>query len=217
MSIVESDSSPLSEEQCREIITPHMARLAAAVEQGVRQWTDVQLDPNVPSRFKAGLLQIGNRSKSSLISDWVRVAVETEFADVPHVLVRRKGQIFYLVVDGRVAIEFKKFSGPSLTVSRNRTYRQVNITGQTQLVADAEVTPTWLTVGYLLDATGLGIKKIAAACRLGLELQYSFDLETTADLLPFTVLPDHAAADEERGLIIRPASGQPGAATGTHK
>jgi len=155
-----------------------MGRLAAAVERGARQWTDVRVDPSVPSRFKASLLHAGNRSKSSLISDWDRAEAETEFADVPHVHVRRKGQVFYLVVDGRVAIEFKKFTGPSLGVSRNRTSRQAKITGQTHLVADADVNPTWLTVGYLLDATGLGIQRIAAACRLGLELRYSFDLDT---------------------------------------
>jgi hypothetical protein len=138
----------------------------------------VQVDPSVPSRFKASLLHAGNRSKSSLISDWDRAEAETEFPDVPHVHVRRKGQVFYLVVDGRVAIEFKKFTGPSLGVSRNRTSRQAKITDQTHLVADADVNPTWLTVGYLLDATGLGIQRIAAACRLGLELRYSFDLDT---------------------------------------
>ena len=217
MSVIELHATPLSEEDCREIIAPHMGRLAAAVARGVRQLTDVQLDPSVPSRFKASLLQIGNRSKSSLISDWVRTEVETEFAEVPHVLVRRKGQVFYLVVDGRVAIEFKKFTGPSLAVSRNRTSRQTKITDQTQLVADADVTPTWLTVGYLLDATGLGLHRIAAACRLGLELRYSFDLETTADLLPFAVIPAYGSADEDHGLIIRPAAGQPGAVTGTHE
>lgn len=217
MSVAGPDVTPLSEEECREIVAPHMGRLSSAVARGIRQWTDVQLDPSVPFQFKASLLQAGNRSKSSLISDWVRAEVETEFADVPHVLVRRKRQVFYLVVDGRVAIEFKKFTGPSLGVSRNRTSRQAKITNQTQLVADADVTPTWLTVGYLLDATGLGIQKIAAACRLGLELQYSFDLETTADLLPFAVLPVDAFADDDHGLIIRPAAGQPGAATGTHE
>lgn len=217
MSVLELDETPLSEEECREIIAPHMGRLAVAVARGVRQWTDLQLDPGVPSRFKAILLHAGSRSKSSLISDWVRAEVEIEFAEVPHVLVRGKGQVFYLVADGRVAIEFKKFTGPSLGVSRNRTYRQAEITGQTQLVADADVTPTWLTVGYLLDATGLGIQKIAAACRLGLDLQYSFDLETTADLLPFAVPPVGGAVDDNHGLIIRPAAVQPGAVTGTHE
>ena len=68
-----------------------MGRLAAAVERGVRQWMDVHVDPSVPSRFKASLLHAGNRSKSSLISDWVRAEAETEFADGPHVHVRRKG------------------------------------------------------------------------------------------------------------------------------
>ena len=68
-----------------------MGRLAAAVERGVRQWTDVQVDPSVPSRFKASLLHAGNRSKSSLISDWDRAEAETEFADGPHVHVRRNG------------------------------------------------------------------------------------------------------------------------------
>ena len=90
MSVVEQDAIPLSEGECREIVAPHMGRLAAAVERGVRQWMDVHVDPSVPSRFKASLLHAGNRSKSSLISDWVRAEAETEFADGPHVHVRRK-------------------------------------------------------------------------------------------------------------------------------
>ncbi|NMM22720.1 MAG: hypothetical protein HHJ11_04355 [Phycicoccus sp.] len=217
MSVAGIEVTPLSEQECREIIAPHMGRLAAAVERGVRQWTDMQRDPSVSSRFKASMLQVGNGSRASLINGWIRSEVESEFAEVPHVLVRSKGQVFYLIVDGRVAIEFKKFTGPSLRVSRNRTSRQTKITNQTQLVADADVTPTWLTVGYLPDATHLGIQRIAAACRLGLELKYSFDLETNADLLPFAVLPIEASADDDQGLIIRPAAGQPGAATGTHE
>jgi hypothetical protein len=222
MSVVGQDATPMSEGECREIIAPHMGRLAAAVARGVQKWTDTQLDPSVPSWFKASLLQVRSGSKASLINGWIRAEVEAEFADVPHVLVRNKGQVFFLIVDGRVAIEFKKFSGPNLRVSRNRTSRQTKITNQTQMVQtqllkDADVTPTWLTVGYLPDPTHLGIQRIAAACRLGLELKYSFDLETNADLLPFTVLPDHAAADDDLGLIIRPAADQPDSATGTHE
>lgn len=217
MSMAEVDVNPLSAEECREIIAPHMGRLAASVARGVGKWADAQRDPNVPSWLKASLIQVGKGSKASLINGWIRAEVETEFADVPHVLVRRKRQVFYVVVDGRVAIEFKKFTTTSLGVSRNRTSRQTKITNQTQLVKDADVTPTWLTVGYLLDTTGLGIQKIAAACRLGLELKYSFDLETTADVLPFAVLPSDASADDDHGLIIRSAASQSGAATGTHK
>ena len=182
-----------TEATVRATVAPFEQRIAACLDRGLTQW---QL------RSDALGLAVSNRSRASLISDFIANEAAREFISDPNVLVRRTRGLPYLLINGRVAVRFRKFRSANFAISTGRT-RQQELIGSHQLMLEgSNVAPLWLTAGYLLNETATDAQYAMTFAEYG-TVQYVFDLSQPTFLLA-PVVPI-VEADDEDGLVIRSA------------
>jgi len=199
--------STLSEAEVREIVAPYEERIAACLRRGVQAWAQMQdrLGPDVQ-----------NRSRACLIFDLITAEARREFVGDPHVSVPSKRGLPFLLIHNTVAVRFKKFRNSRYATSHSSTLQQRQIASHQLLIEEADVAPTWLTAGYLLDDLGTDAQYAMTFADNG-HVQYVLDLDGTADMVaePAVIdLPQHeqdaqvthlSQTDDEDddGLVIR--------------
>lgn len=193
-----------TETAVRAIVAPYEQRIAGCLERGVAMWQSIMSTLGLP---------VSNRTRANLIYDYISNEAEREFISDAGVRVKTVRGLPYLLIDGKVAVRFKKFRNSSLAVATGRTRQQEQIGSHQLLLSGCDLAPVWLTAGYLLDDTGLDAQ-YAMTFAVDGAVQYVLDLSQPT-VLSAPVVPIVETDDEdEDGLVIRSARQSHTAASG---
>lgn len=150
---------PLGREECRSLLAPHMHDLEQCFKLAWERWQRwlLQLDGS-PGDVKP-------RSRASTLYDFIVAAATSTFLGKPDVFVSAKSGLLILKFNDRIALRFKKFTGKTLRISRNKT-NQARAFDLHQLELSDEVLQpiTHVVAGYLLDELASGIDRLAITC-----------------------------------------------------
>ena len=157
----------LNQEQCEAIVGPHKAALRACVLEGLAFYAN-EYPPHVRSQHTL-------RTAASARHDHIIASVRRTFDGVPGAYVATRGNLVMLVVSGTVAggsistvaMRFHKLDDGE--PSSNDTQQTFSFSNQLPMPTQEELRdipfhPTYLTVGYELDALAM-VKAVTWSCR----------------------------------------------------
>lgn len=157
--------------RAKRIVRRYERLLAQVVVDSWRDWE--QMGQYAPQQV--GSLRSSARAFN--VSDFLTDNVGRLFSPVgaAHVVHKyKRAQV--LLCKGAVLVRFKKLS-PDLAVSSSPTNRQANVAAHMEPSPFPGLpAPTQLTVGYVLDRTGMQLRQIEAVCHVGTNVLYHFPL-----------------------------------------
>lgn len=195
-------TQPIAADEANQLLSPHLRDISDCIDRGWKRWRALlALDTEL------GII-ISNRSRASLVHDFIRYEAVSAFDSDPRVVVSESRGFVLLTFAEKIVIRFKKFRDGSLRTSgvptqQSREYASQVLPGMEEL--------THLVAGYLPDEAGLDLDRAAITCTLDkdqlwvLELDLGIEegalstpipLPATGDQPDTVVRPKPAAAEE---------------------
>lgn len=162
----------ITEAEARTLLHPHLPALSACFEGAWEDWQE--LEPALVSKAP----QYRTTSRANLMYDLLVSRIQKEFEDTPGVTFTSSRGLFTLTFDSRLVIRFKKFRSKALKTSQIMTLQQRRLAKQE---LDLGLNATTVVAGYLLDALGTKLKKLAVVCPLNGENVWEIDLHDEAN------------------------------------
>lgn len=194
----------LTASEAGEILSPHRDRIRDCFMNAWKRWTEL-----IEREVELGLV-VSNRSRASLVSDFVAYEAQVAFDGQAGVVLSESRGFLLVTIDNRIILRFKKFRGRSLATASVPT--QQSRDWALQALPGMEPV-THLVAGYLPDAAAVGLERIAIVCSFDGYNLWVIDLNTTASAqtIPF------AQDTDERDTIIRSSEAGRGAETATEE
>lgn len=188
-------TQPITAEEADLVLSPHLNDICTCIERGWKRWRALlDLDAEL------GVI-ISNRSRASLVYDFIRYEALNTFDGDQGVTVSDNRGFLLLTFDNKIVMRFKKFRDGSLRTSSIPTQQSLEYAGQ---VLPGMNELTHLVAGYLPDETGLDLRLAAITCSLDKDQLWVLDLDLGIDqATPVTPIPLGASQDQQ-DTIVRP-------------
>lgn len=177
-----------------DLLRPHLDAIRSAINDGWADWLHVQSSKRTPARIRSG-------TRANLVYDFVTERLEGYF-DSQGIVTTRKHQYLQVIFPGeKLVLRFKKFRDRQLRTSGIPTMHRLAVQAQQEPFEGMEV--TYVVAGYLPDATGLELERLALVCSYYNEVLWSIDLESETS----AVIPVHTSEPEAPVVrSVRPAA-----------
>lgn len=187
---------PIAADEANKLLSPHLDDIGMCIDKGWKRWRAM-----LGSDAELGII-ISNRSRASLVHDFIRYEATRVFDGDPRVAVTTDRGFLLLAFADKILLRFKKFRGGSLRTSgiptqQSREYANQVLPGMDEL--------THLVAGYLPDEAGLSLSRAAITCTLSEDQLWVLDLDLGLGepALPAIPLPT-GPVQEGMDTIIRP-------------
>ncbi|WP_327691093.1 hypothetical protein OG870_17375 [Streptomyces sp. NBC_00461] len=188
-------TQPISAEAATRILSPHLDSIGLCIDQGWKRWRAL-----LARDAELGVI-ISNRSRASLVYDFIRYEAMNTFDGNPKVTVSDSRGFLLLTFADKIVMRFKKFRDGSLRTSSIPTQQSIEYANQVLPGMDEL---THLVAGYLPDETGLDLRLAAITCTLDKDQLWVLDLDLGIDqAAPVTPIP-LASTQDQLDTIVRP-------------
>ncbi|MEI7028288.1 hypothetical protein [Paenibacillus sp. y28] len=151
----------ISEEEARKYLTPHLNKLILTVVESVNDYFN-------GLRYAAVRHEHSLRTSASVCHDKIKRSVENAFDGVPGTYYRTHRGLFTLVIDGAIALRFKKFNRKNLSVGIETQQLLAFNNQDVEQLEFPDMPPNGLLhIGYRLNKLETGIGGVYVSCRHG--------------------------------------------------
>lgn len=167
----------MSQEAAEQLLAPHLDAIRDAVQGGWGDWLEWQ-------QQKVSTARIRTTTRANAVYDFVTERMEAYFDGVEGVTTNRRNQYLQVVFPGDqiVVLRFKKFRNRQLRTSGIPTEHRLAVEAQAATFEGLEA--TYITAGYLPDAAGTALERVAITCTYYDQLLWAFDLEPEELVVP---------------------------------
>lgn len=195
-----SRTALLSRHEVHPVLAPYLPLFASAYDNAMESWRVSQ------RTYTQAPTDLSGSTRANWVFDVLTSDIERALVADPNARVTRKGRTFYVTVNNKVCVRFKKFRGPKLGTSSTPTRRATAWAQQVLLEQEDSGRPTLVVAGYLLDASGLDFERLAVTCRLdGMDVWEPLDFLGIAD--SSSIVPLGSAPSAPSGPVVSPAKG----------
>ncbi|MFF8511676.1 hypothetical protein ACF064_26710 [Streptomyces sp. NPDC015492] len=159
----------ITEAEARTLLRPHFGALRACFEGAWNDWQELE------SELVRKAPKFRTTSRANLMYDLLVARLQHAFEDTPGVSFNSNPGFLALTFGDRLVVRFKKFRSKQLKVSQIMTLQQRRLSRQE---LDLGINATTVIAGYLLDALGTELKKLAVVCPLNGENVWEIDLHS---------------------------------------
>ena len=170
----------LSEEQIENIASQYYSRIAKVIEIAFHDYSEV-------ANFKGSeiaVLDFKARSICSMILDFIRARANEEFGEDAKVVMGEARGIFYVVIEEKIVIRFKKMKNiKDFKMSNLETKQSLKYVNQLSMTAFPDEL-TLFYAGYIPDKTWTNLINIPLVCRKGKVVIWHKDMKHEMTQLP---------------------------------
>lgn len=167
--------TPQGRDVVEPIVSGHLAGFARVLEDAWQAYADA-------CSFRGSRMGYAKAAaRAMLISDFTVEPAHRVFAALPGVWVDdRFGRPWVNLAEGSVQVRFRALDS-ALGLCRSDTDRALRLNYHLGDPVLPDLAPaTILTAGYVMDASGLAIERMALVCHLGSEVHYSIAIPSSA-------------------------------------
>ncbi|PZG99772.1 hypothetical protein C1I97_24050 [Streptomyces sp. NTH33] len=189
-------TQPISADEATQVLSPHLDSIGSCIDRGWKRWRAL-----LARDAELGVI-ISNRSRASLVYDFIRYEALNTFDGDPEVTVSDSRGFLLLTFSDKIVMRFKKFRDGSLRTSGIPTQQSVEYANQVLPGMDEL---THLVAGYLPDDTGIGLRLAAITCTLDKDQLWVLELDLGIDQVAAPVTPIPVASTQDQvDTIVRP-------------
>ncbi|NBB18822.1 hypothetical protein GVN20_05590 [Runella sp. CRIBMP] len=174
----------LPDDEKESIASQYYQRLVVAIEKAFNDYKDVV-------SLKGGNIQhldFKARTICSMVHDFIRARIAEEFSDDSSVKYGESGGIFFLIIQNKILIRFKKMT-KKLAISHIDTRQAVKFKWQEKLTAFPDDL-TLFYAGYIPDKAWMGLVNVPLVCRRGETVLWQKDMRQ--EFKQFSIFGDSA-------------------------
>jgi hypothetical protein len=163
------NSMVLPKEETAKHLGPHYDRLLICIKEAWKSWEKLgELAPDCKK-------PLDSTSRANFIWNHIKDNVKKRFKKVSGVVIREKGRLFALEVNGVALLRFKKVDAKhraSNIPTRQQLDLQMHFRKTQTVLAGFPDESTWLTCGYALDQLETKMTDFVITCFVGGVLEY---------------------------------------------